>query len=60
MSNPVTDNTARGRFELVEQGETAFDEIVNGNQAKRVRPLPTVAPNWGGTLKHAKLAHGGI
>jgi predicted GNAT family acetyltransferase len=24
MNNPVTDNPARNRFELVEQGETAF------------------------------------
>jgi glycosyltransferase involved in cell wall biosynthesis len=38
-----------------------FNQIANGNHAQKVhRPLQTVAPNWGGTLKLAKLAHGGI
>jgi polysaccharide biosynthesis protein PslF len=38
-----------------------FNQIVNGNDAKSVhRPLQAFAPNWGNTLKHAKLSHGGI
>ncbi len=30
MSHPVTDNRARSRFELVEQGQTAFADYSRG------------------------------
>ena len=38
-----------------------FNQIAKGNDTERVhRDLQAVGPNWGKSLKHAKLSHGGV
>jgi predicted GNAT family acetyltransferase len=66
MSNPVTDNTARSRFELVEQGETAFANyrrqgdvviIPHVEAPMKLRGKGTAERLMAGIVEHARAEH---